>query len=481
MAVGIKFQFNNLTDNLIVVWVANSNPTAEVGRQLYGPGNAVGQANGLNILTPDNLLPTVYTFKFYESSDGNTLGSLIDQWEVDASRTDTLIERFDYIVDGARSGVNPNWQDPVSGGNTITDQRLIGGTYSSLTVTFRGIGPRSSDEFIILDTGGIQLTAIDSSGTAETFIERQRIFIDYYHLVTVTQPTGPSAAGGYLDTVDISDPSGVVSLDATYFNKVLNCVFSQNVGTINLLPLGQAPNQNRILFLTHGTARYVKVQLATGDTIKYKGQDKNYFYLLCGEKLELSFKDKKGYVVDENINPLVGHRMRVDNKNLTIGHLTDGGESRIADYPRVIEALSSEQTCTYPQYDQSVDVTVGEITKTYYINRGKFAVNQQTGLFKWPDTRGYSSRTLNHYDGTQDTEMLSQGAGGVWAQQIIEHKHVKQNANSTKRGGSSDPSGEAKATPLGDSLGAQFNDETAVMGGAEQRVDSEGQYEIIYI
>lgn len=41
------------------------------------------------------------------------------------------------------------------------------------------------------------------------------------------------------------------------------------------------------------------------------------------------------------------------------------------------------------------------------------------------------------------------------------HKHVKYNEPSTKRGGGNDPSGHAKKTPNGDSLGDAYDDETA--------------------
>jgi hypothetical protein len=478
MASALKFQIPDLTNYLVVTWVENDNPLVEIGRQSYPPGTATGQASGVNLLVPAGLNSTVYLFRFYDSIDGIETTSLVDSWDLDASITDAIAERYEYQVDRGLSGTNPNWSDPVSGSDTLSDERLAGADYNSLQVEFRGIGQRSQSEYTIQSSGGITLTSVDDLGTAEKFVPDQWVFIVYYRRIAQNTVNSPNPVS------DIKVVTSDLTLDASYLNCLVSCELSANNGTITLPPFNSLTSLKKLTFITHNSTRYVRVQFSNSDSVKFRGNIANHIDLLAGETLEMIFKTGQGYVTHCDQAKNIGSLVLVSKSDQYGTHLADGSESQINDFLRVIESLKPEQICSYADRLVSVNIQVGKVTKLYYPNIAKFAVDFAAGTFKWPDMRGFYLKTLNNYTGAVDTLRLSQGANGVQPQNLIDHIDlitIGQNGTSHVRTRLVPGNTDSTGMDYGDGETKGIKPTTYSNQGKAQEVDNIAQYGAVII
>jgi hypothetical protein len=165
-------------------------------------------------------------------------------------------------------------------------------------------------------------------------------------------------------------------------------------------------------------------------------------------------------------------------------HLADGSESQINDFLRVIESLKPEQICSYADRLVSVNIQVGKVTKLYYPNIAKFAVDFAAGTFKWPDMRGFYLKTLNNYTGAVDTLRLSQGANGVQPQNLIDHIDlitIGQNGTSHVRTRLVPGNTDSTGMDYGDGETKGIKPTTYSNQGKAQEVDNIAQYGAVII
>lgn len=451
--VGLNVAIEGLDGSLILRWKAASNPLAEVGRTA-AVAFPVDQIYNL----PD-LAPVVYIVEFWRSVDGVALSEFIRAWDVDASKEGVYKETtYEYVCDRGHSGAIPGsvWADPTNLEGFIRDERLLNEAYH---VSSRGTGRYRTDEITDRsDLGG----GFDMADLTFTFGSGDSIFVTVLNKETIVAT--PGSTGDY---ADVNQVSGDGDFDSTFYKKIN---VGNGEGTIlktTFPDFALIPNTKARFEATTGSQRYWTLQFAAGNTIIFQGTARNKIHLAKGDCIELFWKDGYcygfGYIGEYAI---VGQAVLTNTPTLLNAHLADGTESDIADYVRLIEALVPEQIVTYADALLTTSVTVGNKTKLYYINKGKFAVNTGTGKFKWPDMRGYSLRVLNNFVGTTDLTRLSQGGQSVQAQELIEHRHPAAvwNENGNGQFASGGNYFEANILTMG------------LAGGLEQRVDNIAQY-----
>jgi hypothetical protein len=454
--------FSSVAQDVIVVWYLNSNPTAEVNRTIKTAPHAAG-----DVVTVSDLNPAFYTFRFFETPDGTTLGTLLSPLTMQIKDAVDSFKKYEYVVGRGNSEVGV-WADPADGDTQINDTRLAG---ADDLIVFSSVGLRQSWEYNVLPDGGIELAITD-----DKFVAPEK-----WTIVTVRKTdsnTGSSSSAGSGTAISgIKKVSSDGSFDATYYAKKNLADFTtSNVGSTSFPSFSTIPNGTKARFSTFtGSQRYWKLAFSSGDVIRVNGKDYNTFYLAKDEVLELEWLDGACYCEYEGRIQLAGNYVLSNNKDMLGTALLDGSDTEynISDYQRLIDELPTELKVSYSDWDSAIVVAVGEITKAYYKNRGKFAVDNTTGKFKFPDLRGQWLRALSKTDGTADSARLSQGAGGMQAQNLIAHRHEMDLAPNANSGGT-EVYGRGGA-PL------STKGQTSIVGGAEQAVDNVGQYGLVYL
>lgn len=429
MAIGIKHTFPGITDYLLVIWFENTNRTAEVGRQVYPPGQSAGQAGGINVTSPAGLNADVYTFEFWQSTDGTTKNTLLDSWSVDASITGD-IQKFDYVVDRGQSGTNPNWSDPNNGDTSLNDQRLKNA--DSLLVFSAGVGLRLSSDYNILTTGGISLN------NGETFQSGDKWSI---LCIFKVQQQSPPVSGTTVYT-DVNPVSINANFDSSYYGKNNLAAFTSKIGTTTFPAFALIPNRTKARFSTFGgSQRYWCLQFSGTDSVQFNGANKNRIWLGKNEIIELMFLNGTGYVLDykgdyNRIGEVIDGRVLQPNCIFE-----DGTEYTFQEagrfYDDFVSQLPSEQTVSYSQWGQPQTInyivqTLNTLqtviqTKTVYPYKGKYAIDTVNQKFKVPDRRGMGIRPLKIIDRTDphyllDVDRVTQGVGGYQADQAyVQH------------------------------------------------------------
>ncbi|MES2620169.1 MAG: hypothetical protein V4615_04885 [Bacteroidota bacterium] len=458
----IKHNFSAVAQDVICVWYENGAPLAEVGREVIEAPHTEGS------LTVTDLNPVMHSFKFYQSSNGTTLETLLVSLDIDAAiSNEAFVELYEFEVgDGQEVGDgNPAHLSPVQGDTEYLNDNLADGDITRYEVVQRGYGPLSwRNEIEEIETGGFRFT------NDFIFNENDRYFITVYKLVT-------SSAGNTVTTqaqfTDVAVLSENIEFGSALYNKLLIADWAGRVGVIDIPDLSSIPNNTALHLNAHqGAQWYVTLHMVeSGDTIFFNGVEVDEIHLGRGEEIRIVFKNGAAYVVSYSGDAKRRGEVIMSDKVLLNSFLANGTEYNTGDLPGLMEALSTEQIVTYAAWDAFQDVVIGEITKRYYLNRGKFAVDNVAGKVKLPDYRGQSFRILKSFDGTTDATRLSQGSGSLQAQEIISHKHgeVPKKRNDVDRGN-------------GSSLfSTDENGSTAATGGTEQRVDNVGKYAIVLI
>jgi hypothetical protein len=287
----LKYNFSAVADDVIIVWVKNSAPGAEIDRYLLDD-TTDHEKNGGH--TVDGLDPVMHQFKFYQSVDGITLNTLLLTLDVDASiYNEIVVQRFTYRVDRGNSGSDPGevWGDPVAGDDTLEDERLIGATHENCIVEQRGVGPLREDEINFLPGGGFEFV---DSGTA---FSNDDTFTALYYKVVGQQVQTVQGGGDYNDVKLLQDDvDDSIDFDTTFYKKICVANFTGPVGTIVFPSMAIIPD-TKVRFTTHqGSQNYLTLAFNGSETVKLRGQNKNKIHLAKGESIEIVFKDNVGYV-----------------------------------------------------------------------------------------------------------------------------------------------------------------------------------------
>jgi hypothetical protein len=471
--LGIVTDFSSIAQDVIVVWYESSNSTAEVGRILKPAAHAAG-----DVVTVTGLGTTIYTFKFYETSDGTTFGTLLSSWSIQVKSNEQTVTPYHYVVGRGDSGAE--WADPAIDGNQINDTRLADAVD---LMVFSSVGFRQPWEYTLLPGGGIQLLPGD------VFVESEK-----WTIVSVRKTESASSSGGSGGSTPPPSTSGInlVSADGSfgsgYYAKKNVAGFSGAIGSTSFPAFSTIPNGTRAKFSTFsGSQRYWKLAFSSGDSISVNGKVYNAFYLGKDEWIELEWADGVCYAEYSGRLHQVGNFILANNKSMVGTALCDGSgtEYNISDWQRLIDELPVELKVSYATWNASTSVTVGAITKTYYPNKGKFAVDTGAGKFKFPDLREQTLKSLLKMDGSSDAKRLASGAGGAQAMAQIKHGHRVNTGGNTA--GANPGRSLIRQSYNGDGYGAEGTGSGSggpyieQVGGNEQLIDNIGCYPLVYI
>jgi hypothetical protein len=475
--IGLNISFTGYTGYLIIKVKEASNPAAYVHTSPAIPFD-VDQVYDI----PD-LNPVVHLIEFWRSADGVALTELLRTWSVDAGiLEDAVVEEFDYVVDRGETNVTQGtgsevWADPALDDTELTDERLDGITQDFIRLESRGFGKYRNDEFEMITGGGIRLLG------GNTFAETGNTFTVTVYKKTASQISdGPSGTGDYND-IHLVSANGDFDEDYYKTNNVANS--SANVLTTTFPDLSLIPNTKAKFSTYNGTQRYWALQFDSGDTVKFRGEDKNIIWLGKDELIEIEFKDGAAYVTHyEGDYRRLGMRIPGDKQELNTLKL-DGTQYNIADYPRFyydfIAKLDASQIKTEAQWATSTsaayllneDLSTQE-SKTIFPNKGFYAVDLLAGKFRVPDDRNKFIRTLKTFDlvDVNDLERTSNKPGAYQIDQIKAHNH--------KIGGLWNESGQGN--PAG---GANFDETPNFVikktGGNETRGENVGMIALVVI
>lgn len=456
--INIVQNFTGTAQKVIAVWYENSAPLAEIGRRVFNPPHTISESWSV-----ENLNPVMHQVKFYLSSDGVTLETLSVILNVDASQR--AVQAFEVYYYKVGRG---NQYDPVHGTSELRDPRLLNMNYK---VEFRGESFRIPGVHFVdrSDAGG----GFDLIGNV--FNHDEEFCVTVNNSQSFTPPTAGSS-----DYIDVKVLAADAVFDNTFYKKVIVAAFPGvgSIGTITFPTLATIPN-TKVKFTTHGgNQRYMKLQLAVGDTINLNGAAVNKIYLRKGEVIEILFKGGVAYISDAKIDDHTAGEVIMADKKLLNTEYADGTEYNIADVQPVYDNLDPSRIVSYAQWNEFTDVTIGKNTKRYYKNRGKFAVDLVAGKIKFPDVREQSFRILKTFDGAADAQRLSNGANGMQSRNYDSHDHdIKGQDNDAGATGSA--SNEVANVENPDAPTAFFTRKTVASGGTETRVDNLGKYGLV--
>lgn len=362
-----------------------------------------------NFAFTQNIRDINYIVMFYDVPGGIGIGNFVKSHETTPSTsTITGDETVELIVDG------PEAYDPISGQSSVVIPQLHDKDFWLIQ---RSVGPllqvRTPEFTWDNTTNTLQLTA-GTFNPADTYFAKIRAKF-------IVNPPGTVQAGSAYNDVVFVDSD--ITLDGTYFGKLLICDGVSNVLTITLPAIVDIPTKIPLFVESIGTNhKYVILKAATGEVIKALTINSNTF---------IFSRATRGSIINL-AGTLFGFTDDVDAKRrghiewgnyLSINRLwADGTEYNVIDYPglkKAIDALPGGSVVTYTQWASSV--LIG--TETVFPYKGKYAISNDGLKFKVPDWRDMAARALKTSDGSADADRTVQGAGGYQHHNVGPHDH----------------------------------------------------------
>lgn len=377
--------------------VENSAPTIEITRQAFA---APHPQRGV---TFSPLNPVMHQVQLWESSDGTTLDTLRSQIDIDASiNSELMVTNFNIVVDRGNAGlVVGDTGDPVAGTNQYLDARMKDQLF---VIVERGFGPFRPDEYLDESSdlasgyGGFSLLGTEKFDHNDTF------FITIYGLTVIE--TEPPA-----NELDVVIESDSVTIDATYFGKLVIANGGGNLQTLTFPLFSTFPDKTRMSFSSqYGTYKYLKLQFGVGDSIRFNDATKNAIYLSRDERIDFIFKTGSVcYVINYNGRARERGKIYGDYLVRTGTVQADGTEYTKAQlegfYDWLVNDAPSNIKCTYTDWAASTVLDNGD---TVFLRNGLFAVDLVGEKFKMPFVEGMFERYLL----SEDTTRTPNSAGG---------------------------------------------------------------------
>jgi len=359
-----------------------------------------------------NLPEDWFVIRFWRSADGISKDALLLEMAGNARTGATYpISRYEYVVGRGYDNTSPVvtvgvWSDPVQDDAGLRDTRLFEKTF---WVQERGTGDLLAAEIAVRDDEG---GGFDFSDAAKVMNDGAVYIV--YVLERIESNGGDSSAA-----VTTNDDIYILDTDQDYSpltmnGKTLIADFAGEVGTLTMPNLAILAD-SRFKLQTHGgNQRNVVIQLDTGDTVKFMGEDVNLIILGKSEDIEILIKDSAMYVLQR----FTGHdklgQMAWSYKQLINTLIANGESLALANYPRVDDMLdnlpvSSVVNETTWQTSQVVD------GQTTYPNKSKWM--REGANFRPPDLRSQTIKALAATDG-------SIAAGRYEHQAMLEHYHL---------------------------------------------------------
>lgn len=362
-------------------------------------------------------LPEVwFLVRFWRSTDGIAKDVLLLELAGNA-RTGALypITRYEYVVDRGYDNTAPVvtdgvWSDPVQDDTGLRDTRLLDKTY---WVQERGTGDLLAAEILDRSDLGGGFDFVD----AGKVMNSGAVYIVY--VITQIDLFGDDSGAPSLDDGGIL----ILTTDQDYdpltmAGKTLLADWPGTVGTLTLPNLALLSDGKFTLDTNLGSQRNVVLQLDTGDTVRFRGEDVNSIILGEAESMDFVIKDNVLYALRPNTNHFrLGQRIWADM--VLLNTLPCDGVSRLlTDYPRaeqLLDALPAGATVNDTVWNTSQEEPDGQ---TSYPNNGKW---MREGLnFRPPDMRSKSVKAIAATDG-------SIVSGGYDHQQLASHYHFIAN------------------------------------------------------
>lgn len=399
-----KYNFSGVSSAFIIATIVEHNsPLAEVDREVL-------TAPYEGAITFEDLNPVMHRVRFYESTNGTTLGNLLISLSIDATvYNEPGVEIITFKVGQGRGAP---YYDPSEGDDYYSNPDLLDFTF---LVSFEGTG--AVDPSILDDYtgGGFQFN------NGRTFVLDEVGIVTKYLSVSTVVP--PVLARPFEDIIDLSAD---ITFNTTYYNNFLRADFAASVGTITFPPHASIPNYTKVRVSTHGgNQNYVKFQFDGSETTKFFNSNKNVIYIAKGEDIELTWKDGGCYVTDYNGNYLRRGKVQAsydanDDLALIRAHI-DTGVLFETDYPGLyefIESLPAGVACLLSEWSDTETIN-GE---TKYPNRSRFAIDTATQSFRVPHLANLSHRFLK-LSGVTDTERIDDLPGGYQGDATRAHTH----------------------------------------------------------
>jgi hypothetical protein len=452
-----KFNFTGVSaPYVIAVLTEHSAPLAEVDRQVFTVFD--------NADTFDNLNPVMHRIRYYESSDGTTLGNLLVGASIDATiYNEPGIEIITFEVDAGRGA--PHY-DPVATSDTYSNPNLDGATYSLFVEGLGLVDPSYYDD---ITGGGFQWN------TGRTWAGGEKGQIIKFLSVSTTPVSIVSKP-----FTDIVEFDADFTFGATHYNKFFRTDYAGTAGKVTFPAHATVTNLVKVKFSTHGgNQNYLTLKFDGSETVKFFNQDVNEIHLAKGEEIELSWKDGLCFIIDYKGNYALRGDVLASNSMKSFGpflhaHI-DTGVLDKADYPGLYDFvlnLPVGQACDLADWNTSATVN----GKTKFPNRSRYGIDTLAEQFRVPHLANLGIRYLKA-SGSTDTERVNDVAGGYQDDMYLAHVH------SVYPPDSNDQAGFGKTT-TGNSAGegtgiTPYN--TASSGGTETRMENYAQIPLIYL
>jgi hypothetical protein len=371
---------SSLTNHLLIIFREVQAPSIEVRRlDIYPVPSSFN-------LVETGFNEVVHYVDFRDSTDGISLGTLMNQFVYDVKSGTILSERRFYTTDGGGA------YDPVSGDDHITDPYLAGKTISGVF----------KEGFRFLNPAGEYSHTTDTVAlgpTIDPLMGGEVIVVEITHLQSSSSGTNNGA--GFPN--DVMDVTGDVIMDNTYFNNLMSANSSGAVLSITFPDFLTIADKIKFGFNTHnGTQRHLALKVPSSSPYYFQvGQlQKNTIWLGRGEDIVLMKKGNALHVVNWAGDwRRVGDIVYTDREPLNGLIMNSGSWQSVNAYPRL-----------YNEYILNLDP--GQLGSGTYpatptgSNSRKWIIDLVNGGFWVPDLGGHFLRPTDP-DGNIDIDRAS--------------------------------------------------------------------------
>jgi len=300
-----------------------------------------------------------------------------------------------------------------AGGYRVTRLPLAGKMYS---LERRGLGYLKTSEFLILPSGGFELTNHDD------LVQEGEFFVAHVYNY-IQNPGNGNTSSSFINGMLVV--SSTIDLDNTSYNKLIHVAGGSNKVIITLPDLADCKNLIFPFETMLGNNYQTKILARAGQKIYFGNTSSDYVYLGISEYIWLiagadgwyAMKASEGLL---NVGqPFFDYRERLNS-------IAGKGQLVAKDsVPRLVDILSSNP-----------DMVVSEtFWQAYPENRAKFTFYDATSI-RFPDLQNYSFRGLNNIGGT-DSERPGNTVGLRQLDKVGKHKHTDISGDTASHASSS--------------------------------------------
>lgn len=404
--LNISHNFAGESQFIVVEWVRSTAQGTPVPGSVTGTG--LGAQDGtaqtqvfypsphINEQLQVTQLPEVwFLVRFWRSADGISKDALLLELAGNARTGATYpITRYEYVVNRGYNNTTPVvtegvWSDPVQDDTGIRDTRLLDQTY---WVQERGTGDLLTEE--INDRSDL--------GGGFDFVEASKV-MESGGVYIVTVINRIDLAGDDSSALSGSDDIIIITSDQDYnpltmAGKTLLFNFPGVVGTLTLSNLLLLSDGKFTGDTSLGSQRNVVIQLDTGDTVRFMGEDVNKIILGESESIEFVIKDNVLYALKANTNHENLGAVKYAYKLLRNTLPGDGVSRVLADYLRVEQLLNALPVTSVVDDTTWNTSSIAADGQTVYLNKGKWmrdGANFRPPLLELKVVKGVSQATIS--------------------------------------------------------------------------------------